>query len=181
VHAAADWDWELPAVTMTALICAAALLVSARDQEGLRSATARARIAASAVVVAVGAFALVGLIGNSALSASANATGKENWRTADTQARKVTRWAPWSSEGWRVLGESELQQAKFGAARQSFQKAIAKSPRDWNLWLDLALASGGQAKHRAALEALRLNPRSPEIAQIAPSLGLGKGAASAGS
>jgi len=180
VHAAADWDWELPAVTMTALICAAALLVSARDQEGLSYVTARARILVSAVVVAVGAFALVGLIGNSALSASANATGKENWRTADAQARKATSWAPWSSEGWRLLGESELQQARFGAARLSFQKAIAKSPKDWNLWLDLALASGGEAKRRAALEALHLNPRSPEIAQIARSLGLGKGASSAG-
>jgi hypothetical protein len=174
VHAVADWDWEVPAVTMTALICAAALLVAARDQEGLSYLTARVRIAGSMLVLCLAAFALVGLIGNSALSTSADATAKENWRTADAQARKATRWAPWSSEGWRLLGESELQQARFAAARVSFQKAIAKNPRDWNLWLDLALASGGEAKRRAALEALRLNPRSPEIAQIAPSLGIGE-------
>lgn len=180
VHAAADWDWELPAVTMTALICAAALLVSARHQEGLSYLTARVRVVAAAVVAVVVAFALVGLIGNSALSASANATAKENWHTADAQARKATNWAPWSSEGWRLLGESELEQAKFAAARLNFQKAIAKSPKDWNLWLDLALASGGTAKRRAALEALRLNPRSPEIAQIAQSLGLRKGVSGAG-
>lgn len=186
VHAAADWDWEVPAVTMTALICGAALLVAARDQELLRSVTAPARVVGSAVVAALGAFALVWLIGNSAVSASSSATTKEHWATAAAQARKASRWAPWSSEGWRLLGESELQQARFAAARRSFTKAIAKSPSDWNLWLDLALASGGDAKRRAAQEALRLNPRSPEIAQIAPSLGLGKsggtktGASSAG-
>lgn len=180
VHAAADWDWELPAVTMAAFLCAAALLVSAREEDGLSYVTARARVAGTVAVVALGGFALVGLIGNSALSASANATNKENWRTAAAQANKATRWAPWSSEGWRMLGESQLQQAKFAEARVSFDKAISKSPRDWNLWLDLALASGGEAKRRAALEALRLNPRSPEIAQIAPSLGLGKGVSSAG-
>ena len=32
VHAALDWDWELPAVTLTALVCGAALLVAARRE-----------------------------------------------------------------------------------------------------------------------------------------------------
>lgn len=183
VHAAADWDWEVPAVTTVALVCGVALLVAVRDQDGLRSLATPARSVVSLLVLAIAAFALVGLIANSALSTASDATAKERWGTADEQARKAIRWAPWSSEGWRLLGESELQQARFAEARTSFRKAIAKSPNDWNLWLDLALASGGEAKRRAALEALRLNPRSPEIAQIAPSLGLGakKGASGAGS
>ena len=31
-HTAQDWDWELPAVTVAALACAVALLLSARRQ-----------------------------------------------------------------------------------------------------------------------------------------------------
>ena len=34
VHAGVDWDWELPALTLSALICASALLAMARREEG---------------------------------------------------------------------------------------------------------------------------------------------------
>jgi O-antigen ligase len=33
VHAAVDWDWELPAVTLLGLMCGSSLLVAARDDE----------------------------------------------------------------------------------------------------------------------------------------------------
>lgn len=172
VHAGTDWDWQVPAVTMTAFACGAALLVAARDEESVEALPGIARASAVVVVLVAGALALVGLVANSALSASSHATTNERWRSAETQARKAIRWAPWSSEGWQQLGELQLQQAKFAEARASFQRAIAKDGSNWNLWFDLALASGGAGKRRAALEALRLNPRSPEIAQIRPALGL---------
>jgi hypothetical protein len=172
VHAGADWDWEVPAVTMTAFICAAALLVAARDPDMLRSVAFPVRAVGSLIVLAVGTLALVGLIANSALSAGTRSTADEHWQSADTQARKAISWAPWSSEGWQLLGESQLQRAQFAAARVSIRKAIAKDRDNWELWLDLALASGGEARRRAAEQALHLNPRSPEIAQIAPALGL---------
>jgi O-antigen ligase/polysaccharide polymerase Wzy-like membrane protein len=175
VHAAADWDWELPAVTLTALFCGAALLISARSQSRTREVSLPLRALIVAVTVAAGAFAFVGLISNSALSASNRATLREDWPQAEAEARKAIRWAPWSSEGWRLLGEADLQQAKLVSARVSFRKAIAKDRGDWNLWLDLALASEGKARRAAASAALRLNPHSQVIAQIRPLLGLGKG------
>jgi len=47
VHAALDWDWELPAVTLAALACAGAVLVAARSDEDLRPDRKKARAAAS--------------------------------------------------------------------------------------------------------------------------------------
>jgi Flp pilus assembly protein TadD len=80
---------------------------------------------------------------------------------------------PWSSDPWQMVGEAQLAQGRRAAARASFRKAITKDRRDWELWVDLALASPQPDRRRAALVALRLNPLSPEIAQSRPLLGLG--------
>ena len=63
VHAGIDWDWEMPAVTLAALGCAAALLVAQREETTMiqvsgrwRAVTAVSAAAAAAVVVTVGQF-----------------------------------------------------------------------------------------------------------------------------
>ena len=57
-HAALDRDWELPAVTVTAICCAAVLLLSARRRD--MDLSPRARGGALAAVLALAAFALGG-------------------------------------------------------------------------------------------------------------------------
>jgi O-Antigen ligase len=62
-HAALDWDWEMPTVTLAALACAAALTVAGREQAARRTfgstGRAAARAAAVALTVALALFALV--------------------------------------------------------------------------------------------------------------------------
>ena len=55
LHVALDWDWELPASTLAALVCGAALLVSARP-ETMTPLSGRARVA---LVTPALAFALL--------------------------------------------------------------------------------------------------------------------------
>jgi tetratricopeptide (TPR) repeat protein len=163
----------LTAVTLAALALGGILLVCARPEEGRVEVPTVARFASAAVLAGAIVFAFVGLVGNLALSESNKAEAAENWARAETQARKATRWAPWSSEAWKNLGEVQLQTAKLGAARVSFRKALAKDPEKWDLWLDLAFASTGRAREAAARRAYELNPLSPEIAAVKPVLGLG--------
>jgi O-antigen ligase len=58
VHAAVDWDWEMPAVTLAALGCAATLLVAQREDQILLHVSPRWRLAA-AVATAVAALAVL--------------------------------------------------------------------------------------------------------------------------
>jgi O-antigen ligase len=60
VHAGVDWDWEMPAVTIAALVCAASLLAAARPEQ-VSGASARLGVTAFAVaLVAMGlGFAVV--------------------------------------------------------------------------------------------------------------------------
>jgi len=165
LHASADWDWELPAVTLLALVCGASLLIAARGKS-TRSVRPTWRIGGAAVASLLGVAAFFGLVGNLADASSTSAAGHANWAKARSQARRAATWAPWSSEPWRLLGEAELATGDDRSAIRSFRKAIAKDPRNWQLWFDLARTGDGALQRRALAEAARLDPLSPEIAEL---------------
>jgi hypothetical protein len=166
-HAALDWDWELPAVTLAGLTCAAALLVAARRPADERLLSARFRGLGLAAIAVAGAFAFVGYVGNSALAVSSDAAAEGRHERAAAQARRASRWAPWASDPWEALAEAQLALGDDGGARESFRKAIAKDPRDWRLWYGLARASRGAARAAALARARALNPNSTELTAFA--------------
>jgi O-antigen ligase len=169
VHAGADWDWEVPAVTLAALACGAALLAHTHARSARLSIGFRARVAALTAVVGLLGFAFVGLISNSALSASTSARYREPARSGE-QARKAAGWAAWSAQPWQALGETELAHGRLQAAQAAFSRALTKDRNDWELWLDLAFASKGTMQRRALAQATQLNPLSPEVAEVRRSL-----------
>jgi hypothetical protein len=67
LHALVDWDWEMPVVTVTALACAAGLLVAARAHEPAASAR-RAHFAFAAFAVAFFVVSCVELFANDAIN-----------------------------------------------------------------------------------------------------------------
>jgi tetratricopeptide (TPR) repeat protein len=173
VHAGIDWDWELTGVSLTALACGVALLLLRPPRSMPRVPGSSVRIAGAALAVALAGVAFVGLVGASANSSSEAAleSSPPDYAEAKDEARKAERWAPWSSEGWQRLGDAQLVAGELASARESFRKAIAKEPTDWELWFRLAEASSGREQRRALAEALRLNPRSPELADFREELG----------
>jgi O-Antigen ligase len=156
-HAGQDWDWEMPAVTITALVCALALLLSARTREAPLAAVARGIGAVIALILA--AVALLAYAGNRELAVAESGL--------PSAARRAARLQPWSAEPWRLLGEAQLARGEVGAARESFRKGIDRDDDDWELWLDLALATEGSERAHAIGQARTLNPRDPDIAEIA--------------
>ena len=163
LHAGIDWDWEMPTVTLTGLFCGLALLALARRDPHAHALRPSVRWGVLGVTVALIAFALLGLLGNAAVSGSSKSTNDGHYAHAASQARRAMDFAPWSAEPWRRLGEAQVSAGNFTAARESFRKAITKDRRDWTLWFELAEASSGRAREQALAEASRLNPLSPEI------------------
>jgi O-antigen ligase len=171
-HIGVDWDWEMPIVIVSGLFCGGAILIAAR-RANVRTMSTRVRAGTLALVLAISALTIVATVGNNALATGASAADEHRWRDSEAEARKAMGWMPWSSDPWQMVGEAQLARGRRAAARASFRKAISKDRRDWELWVDLALASPQPARRRAALVALRLNPLSPEIAQSRQLLGLG--------
>jgi O-antigen ligase len=160
VHAAQDWDWEVPAVTLGALACGAALLTLAElaPRGALRP---RVRAAGVGVAAALALAAFAALAGNRAIEGAASALDDANPVQAERDARRAERLAPWSPKPWRLHGEALLLQGKVEAARRDFRHALEKDRADWESWADLSLVADGAERREAAAEATRLNPLEP--------------------
>jgi hypothetical protein len=164
-HAAVDWDWEMTAVTLTALLCGAALLVAARTGDVV-VLSRNVRVALVAGVVAVAGFAFVGLVGNSVISSATKSADAGRWTEAEAKARRAMAWMPWSSDPWQTVGHAQLARQRIPEAQAALRSAIAKDTQDWELWANLARTSTGRMRTRAAMRAIALNPLAPELADL---------------
>jgi hypothetical protein len=157
-HAAQDWDWELPVVTVAALACGAALIGGQTERRVPRLA---AVVPALACLVVALAFA-----GNRALEQSADAMDGLAWREAEQQAERARSLQPWSPEPWRLLGEIELAEGSLAAAQRHFRRGLEEDPDEFELLIGLGLASDGAARREAFSRAAQLNPLSPELREL---------------
>ena len=172
VHAAVDWDWQVPTVTLVSFFCGAAILIAARNPEDeSRLMPRRLRYGALGVALALGAAAFVFLVGNMFLSRASAAASAGHWTVAARDAQRASSWLPWSTAPWQQLGEAQLAQGDTAAAQASFRTAIRKDSGDWSLWLDLARASTGGIQTAALAHAIKLDPLSPEISEFRSELG----------
>jgi general stress protein CsbA len=165
IHTAGDWDWQLPGVTLPAILAAVALLISAGgESRPLRSGGVRS----AWLIVPLAALALscVMVLGNVPLTRASSAANAAQWARSEREARKAERWLPWSAEPWRLIGEADLARRRGAAARQALRKGLAREPGNWQLWFDLSAAETGRAAQEALNQARKLNPLSPEIEQL---------------
>ena len=160
VHAAQDWDSELPAVTLAGLACAAALLILAeREPRPVLGRKARAAGLGAAAVLAL--VALGALAGNQTLAAASVSLDADEPARAARDARWAKHLVPWSPQPWRLHGEALLSQGDVEGARRDFVTALRKDSSDWDSWVDLALVSQGTRQRRAIERAQALNPLEP--------------------
>jgi hypothetical protein len=164
-HAAFDWDWEMPAVTMAMLVCGAAALALARPQRAWAVRWPARGVGVTAATV-LAAAAIVGVVGNGAVGASIAALRGGDFARAEHEAAKATKWAPWSTEPWRWMGEARLARDDAPGARRAFRDGLDREPRNWALWYGLALASAGAERRQALARAGALNPLSPEVRHL---------------
>jgi hypothetical protein len=162
VHALLDWDWQIPAVTLPALACGAAVVVLARRAEPVPfGAGRRAAILVPGAVLLVAA--LVMHVGNRAADASEQAIARGDDGAARAQARRARTWMPWAALPWQLTGEAELATHRDRAARAALHRALSRDSQDWSVWYDLATVTTG-AEHRDALRRARaLDPLAPEL------------------
>jgi O-Antigen ligase len=160
VHTGVDWDWELPAVTLTGLLAGAAILLAARGslQPPPLPTWGRWSLAGAAAVAA--AFASMTLIGTLSLSRSETARKNGDYAAAASSARRARTLLPWSPTPWEALGRAQSGAGADTDARQSFRKAITLDRGNWQLWYDLSTVTSGRERTRALHRVQVLFPRS---------------------
>lgn len=159
VHATADWDWQITAVTAPVLVCAGVCVASGREVAHRR-----------ALCVAAGALAAAGLFGIAMQTTLSNIDRATTVAAASRAARRASDVQPWSTDPWQRLGEFAISHRDYSVARSAIRRALAKDPGNWSLWLDLAKSSDGSTRANAIQHASTLNPKSPEIAAFRATL-----------
>jgi O-antigen ligase len=158
VHAAFEWDWEMPVVTVSGLLLAS-VLVRSRASASEVALGRLARFAGAAAVAVVAAFAVVTLVGNTDVVAAERLMAGGDVQGAAAHANRARQLLPWASEPWLVIADTRARSFDEAGARASLRAAIALDGADWALWFRLAAASRGNERDVALRRAIALNPR----------------------
>jgi hypothetical protein len=153
-HIAIDWDWEIPAVTVVALLCGSVLVAGARRF----TLGPAGRSAAFAAALGVGALSLAGLVANGALWEGSSALQRHDFARARAEAATAERWDLWSVEPEQLRAETELAAGNRRVAAAVLRRAVRREPKSYWLWADLAEATTGHERRAAIQHAESLNP-----------------------
>jgi len=165
LHAAVDWDWEIPLLTVVALACGAVVLVLDPSRRAVPLTGGRRAVMLGGVGAALTA-ALVVHVGNRAVADALDALAADRPARAAAAAERARTWIPWSSEGDQLLGEALAEAGDEEAAREVLRRAARRDPWEWSIWYDLAAVSTGSERVTAITRARELNPLSVEIAAL---------------
>jgi len=171
LHAAGDWDWQLTAVTIPAMLLGAAALRAAVQALGAdRPAGWRTRGpvlagCALALVFTIGPVGAATLVDDAKTEARKGNLEEALHTARDAQGLQGNAPAPHLVEAY-ILTDLN-RPARADAA---FAAALARSPRDWSVMADWAAALIRRGDRAAAVPLLRrakrLNPREPRIAVL---------------
>jgi len=169
-HAAIDWDWEVPAVTLPVLALAAGL-AGARQGAGARPRVAAPPLAVRGAVVAVLVVAVVlpalTWVSQARLDAARAAFDRGDCGSAIEHALGASEVFPARPEPLALLGYCNSALGRHDLAKQAFAAAVDRDPRSWQLHYGLALAraaTGEDPRPRLGI-VRRLNPIGEHTAE----------------
>jgi hypothetical protein len=190
VHSLYDWDWDIPGVTLPALVfigvlagadrrrSAPAALWSRADGAGPSAPPGPGARAATLLAVA-GALVAVALSGvvpsvaagraSAALVAASGASSSALER-ARSDAADATRLDPLSDAGLAASATISIESGHLGQARTYLRQAVKRDPYDVRAWHLLALVELGLGSTAGTFNAIQrvvaLDPMGPEVKSV---------------
>ncbi len=192
VHALFDWDWDIPGVTLPALVFVGVLAGAGRrssaradhrhpagdaDPTSVMAYGPGARaVALGAISGALCAVALSGVVPSvaagraSAALLTASGSSSSALQHARSEAAEATRLDPLSDAGLLASATIAISSGQSEQARTYLLQAVKRDPNDVQAWqqlsvVDFALGSAGGA-FNAVRRVLALDPEGPEAKSL---------------
>lgn len=180
VHSLYDWDWNIPAVTLPALIFIGSLAGSGRGGDGSAGHAALDATASlgtrvilvTAATVWLSLFAVSTLLPSLAASRAngalirASSSSVRALDAAQSEARQASSLDPLSDTGLRAEASIALHRGQVTRARYDLEQALRREPSDELAWNELFevdfFLSDRSAARLAARSVIELDPRGPE-------------------
>lgn len=160
-----DWVWQVPAIPVAFLLCAAVLLDARSPRlEPAAPASRGGRVVLALLAVVALVVLTISLSGESALRRSHEAASASRLSAALTDARTAQRVAPYAASP-RLQEALVLEEAgELNGAVLAARVATTKEPTNWRTWLVLSRIEAERGHITASVRAFRraraLNPRS---------------------
>jgi hypothetical protein len=171
LHAAQDWVWELPSVTLWLFAAGGLALARPPGTTATRivSPPRLARVIAAIVVLALSVTPILDALADARLRDSVAAFKAGDCQTAIDHALSATSALGARPEPYAILAFCDVRLGKLELADRMMRNAIDRDPNNWVYHYGLALVLGAQGQEpRAAIaEARRLNPREPKAIEAA--------------
>jgi len=172
VHQAFDWDWQMPAVTLSLFILAGLALARPNDgKAGLSGLpVGRTLVALGWLLLAVGPLLV------STSYARLQHSGQElklgQCANAKQEALSSLSLSAKRPQAYAIVGVCDLEQGFAQSAVVAMGQAAALEPESWEeqFWLAVARAAAGIDPHTAIHRAVQLNPREAGLRNAARKL-----------
>jgi hypothetical protein len=165
IHQAFDWDWQMPAVTLSVFMLAGLALARPQDgKPGLSGLpTERTFIALGWLLIAVAPLFVA--TSYSRLHHSAAELARGECTSARQEALSSLSLSAQRPQAYSIIGVCDLEQGFAQAAVPAMAQAASLEPESWEqqFWLAVARAAAGVDPHAAIRRALALNPREPGL------------------
>jgi hypothetical protein len=154
LHAAVDWDWEIPAITLAPLILgAAATAVPARRSNGRRRLTPPL---VGFAALLLGALPAVNALAETRIDQALRAYERGQCSTATARAYQAQSLLSMRPEPTAVLALCAAQAGRAGEAIGLSHETVAADPNDWEWnYLDALVVGASGGDPRPALMAAR--------------------------
>ena len=163
VHVGTDWDWEMPVVTLPAIVLGAAACAAGRPAGGRLAAPpqlARVLLGLGVLLLAV----LPGLVwaSQSRLDAAVRAFDRGDCGTAIDRALAANEVLAVRPEPFEVLAYCDARLGQPELSLRAMDAALRRDPESWRLHYGRAIvrAAAGKDPWPSLREARRRNPRS---------------------
>ena len=160
VHAAVDWDWELPAATLWLFAFGGCVLAAWRPGARARAPSPPWRVVATVLCLALAATPVTIAVSQERLDRAVAAFLRDDCEEAEREAASATDVLSVRAEPYEVLAYCASRRGEDDRAVRMMTEALDHDPSSWEYEYGLALvrAAGGEDPKAPALEALRLNP-----------------------
>ncbi len=173
LHAGVDWDWQMPAVSLSFAALGGLALGRPHWRAATRVTAVHVRaFVAGALVVAVSVFPALVLVSQVRLNSAASAYALGNCASADRFAQRSIDVLDTRAGPWQIKALCDVRAGDYKRAQTDLRGGLAADPNDWQLQAALAAARaavGYDARTQAAL-ALRLDPLDQGVSTLAHAL-----------
>jgi tetratricopeptide (TPR) repeat protein len=188
VHALFDWDWDIPGVTLPALLFLGVLAGAGgrkaagpeeRSDNGAGWVTRTAygpgarAVALVAVAAALCAVALSGVVPSvaagraSAAVVAASGPSGSALKQARSDAAEATRLDPLSDAGLLASATIAIRSGQYAQARADLLQAVKRDPNDVQAWQRIAVVEFAFGSASGTFNAIQrvfaLDPKGPEV------------------